>query len=198
MTEAYDASLEQNRRTWDIWSPVHSASSAYNIDRFVVDPEHLSGVVRFDQPRLPDLTGINGLHLHCHIGTDTISLARLGAIDQRHSDHLVVGHSYFERAEPRVIHEGGSYVDTDQEPPRTVTHEWNHGLGEIITALLEQGMELTGLVEHDSVPWEAIAGQMSCDDRGEWRLSERPWRLAASYTLQARRVSAPSAHTAAG
>jgi hypothetical protein len=26
---------------------------------------------------------------------------------------------------------------------------------------------------------------MTNDDRGEWRLTERPWRLAASYTLQA-------------
>ena len=41
-----------------------------------------------------------------------------------------------------------------------MTHEWNHGLGEIVTALLGAGMELTGLVEHDSVPYEALPGQM--------------------------------------
>ncbi|HZW45292.1 MAG TPA: hypothetical protein VFF32_13045 [Dermatophilaceae bacterium] len=47
------------------------------------------------------------------------------------------------------------------------------------------GLQITGLVEHDSVPWEALLGQMTNDERGEWRLTERPWRLAASYTLQA-------------
>jgi hypothetical protein len=26
---------------------------------------------------------------------------------------------------------------------------------------------------------------MTKDDGGEWRLTDRPWRLAASYTLQA-------------
>ena len=62
---------------------------------------------------------------------------------------------------------------------------WNHGLGETVTALLDNGMELTALVEHDSIPWEALPGQMTRDDSGEWRLAERPWRLAASYTLQA-------------
>jgi len=36
-------------------------------------------VVRFDLPRLGDITGLRGVHLQCHIGTDTISLARLGA-----------------------------------------------------------------------------------------------------------------------
>ena len=36
-------------------------------------------MVRFDRPRLGDLTGQRGVHLQCHIGTDTLSLARLGA-----------------------------------------------------------------------------------------------------------------------
>ncbi|MGH3810570.1 MAG: SAM-dependent methyltransferase, partial [Pseudonocardiaceae bacterium] len=36
-------------------------------------------MVRFDRPRLGDLTGRRGVHLQCHIGTDTLSLTRLGA-----------------------------------------------------------------------------------------------------------------------
>jgi hypothetical protein len=50
---------------------------------------------------------------------------------------------------------------------------------------LVEGLQITGLVEHDSVPWEAQPGQMSKDDQGEWRLTDRLWRLPASYTLQA-------------
>lgn len=71
------------------------------------------------------------------------------------------------------------------------THEWNHGLGEIITALLGQGLRLEGLTEHDSASWEAIAGQMVCDVAGEWRLSHQPEQLAATYTLQAVRPAHP-------
>ena len=41
------------------------------------------------------------------------------------------------------------------------------------------------LVEHESVPWNALPGQMVEDDAGEWRLRDEPDRLAASYTLQA-------------
>ena len=33
----------------------------------------------FDLPRLGDIAGLDGVHLQCHIGTDTVSLARLGA-----------------------------------------------------------------------------------------------------------------------
>jgi hypothetical protein len=33
----------------------------------------------FDLPLLGDISGLRGVHLQCHIGTDTISLAWLGA-----------------------------------------------------------------------------------------------------------------------
>ena len=36
-------------------------------------------MVSFDRPLLGDLAGLRGVHLQCHIGTDTVSLARLGA-----------------------------------------------------------------------------------------------------------------------
>jgi hypothetical protein len=62
---------------------------------------------------------------------------------------------------------------------------WNHGLGELVTALLGNGMEITGLAEHDSAPWDPLPGQMQRDEHAEWRLADRPWRLAATYTLQA-------------
>jgi SAM-dependent methyltransferase len=43
------------------------------------DPSFLSRVVQFDQQRMPSVRGLLGLHLQCHIGTDTVSLARMGA-----------------------------------------------------------------------------------------------------------------------
>jgi hypothetical protein len=46
-------------------------------------------------------------------------------------------------------------------------------------------MELTGLVEHTSVPYEALPGKMEDVGGGEWRLRDRPERLPHTYTLQA-------------
>jgi SAM-dependent methyltransferase len=107
--------------------------------------------------------------------------------DPRPDGLLVLEYPYFEQAEPTVWDEGGTYVQTDQVFTTTVAHEWNHGLGEIVTAVLDAGMELTMLVEHDSVPWEALPGQMEDLGGGEWRLSDRPGRLPHTYTLQALR-----------
>lgn len=264
-----------NRASWDERAPAHAASPDYALARFAADPAFLSDVVRFDLPRLGDVTGLRGVHLQCHIGTDTVSLARLGArmtgldfspaalaearelaaragadvpfvqadvydapavlseggfdlvftgigalcwlpdirrwartvaallrpggrlflreghpmlwslADAREDGLLVVDYPYFERPEPVVFDEGGTYVQTDVVFTSNLTHEWNHGLGEIVTALLDSGLDLTMLTEHDSVPWEALPGQMTRDGHGEWRLADRPWRVPCSYTLQA-------------
>ena len=74
-----DDYLAVNRANWDERAPAHAASPDYQFDEFVADPGHLSGVVRYDLPLLGDMAGLTGIHLQCHIGTDTLSLARLGA-----------------------------------------------------------------------------------------------------------------------
>jgi SAM-dependent methyltransferase len=61
--------------------PIHRGPGGYDLDAFD-DPAHLTEVVRFDLPRLPrqgHLGGLDVVHLQCHLGTDTVSLARLGA-----------------------------------------------------------------------------------------------------------------------
>ena len=64
---------------WDERAPAHAASPDYHVDRFAADPAYLSEVVAFDRPLLGPIEGLRGVHLQCHIGTDTVSLARLGA-----------------------------------------------------------------------------------------------------------------------
>jgi hypothetical protein len=93
---------------------------------------------------------------------------------------------YFEHAEPLVLDEEGTYVDTEVTFQHNKTHSWSHGLGETVTALLDAGLTLTRLAEHDSVPWNALPGEMTLDERsGEWRLTNDPQRLAASFTIEA-------------
>ncbi|HEX5201214.1 class I SAM-dependent methyltransferase [Paractinoplanes rhizophilus] len=272
MTDYRDVNLSH----WNERAAAHAASPGYPVAALVADPAALSQVVAFDRPRLGSLAGQRGIHLQCHIGTDTVSLSRLGAtmtgldfsdkslfearsiaarahadvrfvqadvydalavagdgydfvytgvgalcwlpdiarwarvvasllrpggrlflreghpmlwsLDDERTDALVVRYPYFERAEPLVFTSDGSYVETDVELRGSTTHEWNHGLGEVVTAVLDAGMTLTGLIEHRSVPWEALPGRMHELPDGEWVLDEEPDRLPLTYTLQAVRT----------
>lgn len=278
--------LEVNRANWDARADVHGAPDGY--DR-LAEPGRLSDVVRFDRPLLGDIAGLSGVHLQCHLGTDTLSLSRLGAqmvgVDLspnslRHARAIaadageriefveadvysapaalggrrfdlvytgigalcwlpsvsrwaevvsqllrpggrlfirechpmlstlvvapisaaaserethgwltapgelapVVDYPYFEQDEPLEWNDAISYYgDLPVTNPRCL--EWPHGLGEIVSAVLDAGLTLTALREHDSVPWNALPGLMTADATGEHRLQVRPERLAASYTL---------------
>jgi SAM-dependent methyltransferase len=264
-----------NRAMWDERAPAHAASPDYGLARFVADPAHISDVVTFDRRLLGPVAGLRGVHLQCHIGTDTVSLARLGArmtgldfsapalaearrlavaaradvdfvqselyaapdvlpaaafdlvytgigaiiwlpdidrwagvvaallrpggrffmreghpvlyatADPRPDGLVVLEHPYFERPAPMVWDAEGTYVSTDATFTHTRSVEWNHGVGEVVTALLDHGLELTALVEHDSVPWNALVGSMEEIGGGEWRLRDRPGRLPHTFTVAA-------------
>ena len=96
---------------------------------------------------------------------------------------------YFEHAEPVVWHDDVTYVapaaGSEARITHTETHTWSHGIGETVTALLRRGFALTMLVEHDSVPFCPFPGLMTRDEIGEWRLTDRPSRIAMSFTLGA-------------
>ena len=75
--------LDVNRALWDEVAHLHRES--YVADELVADPQRLSTQVIQDlpllEPFLPGGTvaGLDMIHLQCHIGTDTLSWARLGA-----------------------------------------------------------------------------------------------------------------------
>jgi SAM-dependent methyltransferase len=266
---------ELNRANWDDRVPAHLGAREYAVHRFIDDPAFLSHVVEFDRPLLGNVAGLRGVHLQCHIGTDTVSLARLGASmtgldfsapaveaagklatatgadatfvqadvyaatdvldpgsfdlvyvsigaltwlpdvrrwaavaaallrpggrlfirdghpvlwsleDGRDDDLLVIRYPYFETAEPVVSDYAGTYVTTDAVIEHGVTHSWDHCIGDIVTALLDAGLTITGLAEHTSVPFEALPGQMVRAGDGEWRLTHDQAWVPCTFTIQA-------------
>ncbi|KAF2480417.1 methyltransferase domain protein [Neohortaea acidophila] len=270
-----------NKRNWDERAPEHAKSPDYAYKALIAQPTLLSDVVTFDIPLLGSIENLAIVHLQCHIGTDTLSLARRGAksvtgldfspaslaearrlaaatqgsggekltfveapiyealtvlpeggfdlvftgigalcwipsiarwagvvhsllkpggrlfireghpvlwaMDERVTSALQIGFPYFEREEPMLFDDGTTYVAVEEgkvfEASKAV--EWNHGLGAIVQALLDVGMLVTGLVEHQSVPWEALPGQMVKLENGEFELKEDKDRLPLTYTLQA-------------
>ena len=74
-----DHHSETNRANWDARVDIHVGSDIYGIQRFVDDPAFVGEIVRFDSAKFGDVTGKRLIHLQCHIGTDAIGWARLGA-----------------------------------------------------------------------------------------------------------------------
>jgi SAM-dependent methyltransferase len=240
------------------------------------EPDHLSNVVRYDLPRLGRLDGLAVVHLQCHIGTDTLSLARLGArsvtgldfspaalaaaralarrtatdvdfvegdaydavellgaerfdlvftgigaicwlpsiarwadvvarllrpggrlfmreghpvlwsmCDPRPDNLLVIEFPYFE-GRGLVFEEDTTYLgEGTVSAARSVS--FNHGLGEIFTALQDVGLDVTALEEHREVPWNPLGDAMveSTDHPGEYVLGTGRDRMPLTYTLQA-------------
>ena len=111
----------------------------------------------------------------------------LWALDPERTDELLVlGYPYFETEEPEVFEFAGTYTDGDASHVVATTHEWNHGLGEIVEAVLDAGLTLTRLVEHDFAEWKALSW-MDVDGEGHWRLPDHRERLPVMYTLEARK-----------
>ncbi len=65
-----------NRAWWDERVPIHAEGDFYDLDGFVAGHETLQS---FEAEALGDVTGLDLVHLQCHMGMDTLSWARRGA-----------------------------------------------------------------------------------------------------------------------
>jgi SAM-dependent methyltransferase len=68
---------ELNRASWDSRVPVHVASSFYDLDGFLAGRDTVGPI---QAAEVGDVTGKRLVHLQCHIGLDTLSWARRGAV----------------------------------------------------------------------------------------------------------------------
>lgn len=266
-----DEFRQANLDNWNERAEVHAASRFYDLESYVKDQRKLSKTVEFDRTELGDVSGKTLLHLQCHIGSDTLSWARLGAtvtgvdfsensiaiarklskdcgtpgrfvmselydtpdvvreqfdivytgvgalvwlpdiagwasvvskmltpggtfyvrdghpmmqtIDERNDGLLVVRHPYFEIREPNRFESDDTYTDGPRLTP-AVNYEWNHGLGEIVTSLIEAGLQIEFLHEHRFTEYRAFPSCVRIDD-GIWRFPEHPERLPLMVSLRA-------------
>ena len=72
----YDKEFNTNRETWNNKVAVHANSDFYDLDGFKKGESSLN---LYELDALGDISGKSLLHLQCHFGQDTLSLARLGA-----------------------------------------------------------------------------------------------------------------------
>lgn len=119
-----DDRIADNRENWDQRADIHADSRVYDVEAFVSDPTRISTVVRRDLAVLePHLDGgIRGkslLHLQCHIGTDTLSWVRLGAVEVHGVDFSLNSLAHARRIAKRAGLEA-TFVESDARTASSV------------------------------------------------------------------------------
>jgi SAM-dependent methyltransferase len=264
-----------NLAGWEDRVDIHAGPGGYDIEGLLADPQRLSPTMRNDEAAIGRLDGLDVVHLQCHLGTDTLSLARLGARSVTGLDFSpkAIAHcrQLFARAgvagrfvqadvfdareelagdydlvyasigainwipsigrwmqvaaallrpggrlHLRDVHPMAMVIDPDADPPLTLrypygetatpvtlqddqtytgdgtplghatTHEWSHGLGEIVQGALDAGLVITGLAEHYYTEWQMLPS-MARVEPARWVLPEAPERLPLLFTLTARK-----------
>ena len=102
-------------------------------------------------------------------------------------EETVFERSYFEEPAGVMYDDGRLYTDGDALDEHRQTFEWNHGVGEIVNALIGEGLVLDSLVEHDwtgyqRFPWLLV------DEDGRWCAPASHPRIPLSFTLLAHRL----------
>jgi SAM-dependent methyltransferase len=254
-----DERVEVNRRRWDEMAALHETT--YFTGTEAIDDE----LVAFELAELGDVAKQRVCHLQCHIGGNSIALARLGAtivgvdfsdvaLDQarrrateagvddrvqfvcatvddapaatggdfdgvytswgalcwlpsvetwaavvrellRPGGWLYVADTHPQAAASRgpnyryggtvAIYgeDQGDYTDLDARFEHPEAWEWNHGIGEIVTALAGAGMRIRWLHEHTTIAWNLADEQLVQRPDGLW---EQPGStLPLSFSVRA-------------
>ncbi len=89
---------------------------------------------------------------------------------------------YFHRG-ALVLDDARDYANPTARLTNTRTHEFIHPVASVVQALLDAGLRLTMLHEHDTLPWKGFDCMVPTEGR-LYRLPDRPW-LPLSYSLKA-------------
>jgi SAM-dependent methyltransferase len=276
-----DEYLADNRKLWDAWTKIHLGSEFYDIASFR-DGSRPVRIHDYELEEVGDVSGKTLLHLQCHLGLDTLSWARMGAIvtgadfspeaiaaarrlagelgvaatfvcanlyelpavleavegfDVVYTSHGVLGwlpdiegwagvaahfvkpggtfyiaeghptamtfldegvepgelrlhYPYWSHREPITLEAHGSYADREAPTDDLVEHGWAHGLGEIVTALVQAGLRIEFLHEFPFSVWD-MGFTEEREDRRFHLPGDMDGRLPLSFSLKATKPVAP-------
>ena len=263
-----------NRDLWNARTEVHLRSAMYDVEGFLAGRNSLTDL---ELELLGDVKGKRLLHLQCHFGQDTLSLARMGAdvtgldLSDRAIDEArkltermglqaewvlanvldlqtqlegrfdIVFTSYgtigwlpevrtWAQHIQRYLRAGGRFVfvefhpllwmfDNDfrelkypwshpeaiverskgtyadpEAPIELISHSWNHGLGDVLGALLDAGLSLERFTELDGSPHNVFPRPVKGDD-GLYRIHGFEGTLPMVYGLSAMKPAEPTIPT---
>jgi SAM-dependent methyltransferase len=270
-----DILTEANRRNWDERVAVHRADRTgfYDVEGFLAGSDTLMPI---EAGEIGDVAGKRLLHLQCHFGLDTLSLARRGAdvtgvdfsgpaieaarglaqeaglaarfvqsnvydvrsvlpeafdivystwgticwlhdirrwaaivaeslapggflyLADNHPFALVLeqqdgrlcAHYPWRSApdEPMIFDNATTYTGDATALAHTKSYEWNHALSDTLCGLIDRGLRIDFLHEHERLPWRMFPMMVEGDD-GMFRLPEGCPPVPLAFSLRASKPS---------
>jgi len=93
-------------------------------------------------------------------------------------------YGYFEDIDHPFVYDGEYTYSDGDKLSSTRTYEWNHSIGEIVTALIERGLVLDVLTEHDWTAWQQFPW-LEKDPSGRYVVPHDRPCVPLSFTLVA-------------
>ncbi|MEO5884970.1 MAG: methyltransferase [Candidatus Limnocylindrales bacterium] len=101
---------------------------------------------------------------------------------------LRLTYPYWEHRDPLIFDVHGSYADPTADVGKQKEHGWDHGLGEIVTALITAGLQLLWLRESPELDWAADFLVETEPGSGRFRLPpDSAGELPLMFSLLARK-----------
>ena len=256
--------LKINRKLWNDKASIHYDSDFYDVDSFLKGKDSLNPI---EIDLLGDIAGKSVLHLQCHFGMDSISMARRGAIvtgidlsdesihmakdlnkkagtrvefiqtdiyklpeilDKRFDivftsygtigwlpdmnkwadviqHHLKPGGQFimvefhpvlwifddnfeeiiFKYDDPNPIIEEiqGTYANRNAEI-KNKSVSWNHGLGTVLDALLQNGLSIEGFQEYDYSPYDCFNNTIEIEE-GKFQIRGLEGKIPMLFSISA-------------
>jgi len=91
---------------------------------------------------------------------------------------------------PMLIDNTEDYADPTTPLQNSRTYEWLHPLSDVVGGLLDAGLRLDMLREHDTVAWQMFSCLVAAETGG-YRWPDKPW-LPLAYSLRATKPGARS------
>jgi SAM-dependent methyltransferase len=112
-------------------------------------------------------------------------LYALGLVPRSPDDRdLLLRNDYLAGRGPIELDAARTYTDGPELRDATVSYEWPHGLGELVSALTGAQIDVRRLREDNEVPWPRWP-HMRQTDRGWWSLPDTEPRIPLLYALLA-------------
>ena len=270
-----DEFFEQNRLNWDDRADIHIRDEAggYRLQAFLAGADNLHDI---EHDEIGDVAGLRIAHLQCHIGIDTLCLARRGAscvgldfspkaiaaarqLQQRTgldaqfvegnvydarqlldglfdmvyvtwgaigwlpdvgrwagvaasllkpggrlylleghpafmqldetADHLRIGFDWKNEPDrPLTTSDDTTYTGDTAKIAHPVTHNWIHPLSTVVNAVIDAGLTLERLNEHERLAWQFAPWMVPVEGRRRmWVMPEGMPKMPVAFSLQARK-----------